>query len=191
MATDLRQNMLDLARQRAEREGLLERIELRQADATQLPFEEGEFDAVVCESVLTFVDDKQKAVCEFARAVKAGGSVGLNEQFWAQPPTPEMLDFTRHTWEFSDLPTVTQWVGMLQAAGLDQVRAEQRKIEARRESSQVSRYSLGEVWRMLSRTLGLYLNNPAFRRYMRDRPRMPRGLFEHLRYGVFVGKKGE
>ena len=92
MAVDLRQSMVELTRQRAEREDVLAKIETRQTDAVQLPFQDNEFDAVVCESVLTFVDDKQKAIAEFARAVKAGGGVGLNEQFWARPPTPEMLD---------------------------------------------------------------------------------------------------
>ncbi|MBN1148867.1 MAG: methyltransferase domain-containing protein [Anaerolineales bacterium] len=188
-AVDLRDSMIELTRQRAERERLLERIQLRQADARQLPFEDGSFDALVCESVLTFVDDKQKAIDEFARLVKAGGRIGLNEQFWARPPTPEMLEYVRRTWEFSDLPTVDQWLGMLQTAGLEQVQAIEFKIDARRESSQVSRYSPGDIWRMFSRILGLYLKNPQFRAYMRERSKMPKGIFERLVYGVFVGRK--
>jgi arsenite methyltransferase len=189
MAVDLRESMLVLTRQRAQKEGLLERIEMRQANATQLPFEDETFDAVVCESVLTFVEDRQQAIGEFARLVKQDGAVGLNEQFWIQPPTDEMRAYTHKVWEFNDLPSRVGWTGFMEQAGLHDIQSRGYQMDARREASQVERYGLSELWRMFSRTARLYLENAQFRTYMKDRMKMPKGLFDHLGYGIFAGKK--
>jgi hypothetical protein len=61
-------------------------------------------------------------------------------------------------------------------------------LKAGREASQVQRYSMGDMWRMVSRSLRMYLN-PAFRRYMKERTAMPKGLWEYLGYGLYVGRK--
>jgi hypothetical protein len=42
---------------------------------------------------------------------------------------------------------------------------------------------------MLTRSLSLYVGNPAFREYMRERRHTPKDLFEYLGYAVFVGRK--
>jgi|GEM_PF-6090231 len=42
---------------------------------------------------------------------------------------------------------------------------------------------------MFSRTMSLYIKNPAFRAYMKNRRRLPKDVFEHLGYGLFVGRK--
>ena len=189
MAVDLRESMLALTRQRAERSGLLDRIEMRQANATQLPFEAESFDVVICESVLTFLEDKPQAIHEFARVVVKGGRVGLNEQFWLQPPTEEMRAYVRKVWEFEDLPYQQDWMGFLEQAGLHDVQSQSYHLDARREASQVERYGLSEMWRMISRTTSLYLKSAEFRDYMKDRIKPPKGLFEYLGYGIYVGRK--
>ena len=81
MAVDLSEKMLSWARKRARRERLADRISFRQADVCQLPFADDRFDAVIEESVLAFVADKQKAVKELIRVTRPGGYVGLNESF--------------------------------------------------------------------------------------------------------------
>jgi ubiquinone/menaquinone biosynthesis C-methylase UbiE len=47
--------------------------------ATKLPFADQSFDAVLCESVLFFVADKQAAIHEMGRVVKPNGYLALNE----------------------------------------------------------------------------------------------------------------
>ena len=48
-------------------------VEWRQADAMQLPFEDGTFDAVVCQFGVMFFPDKAKAFSEARRVLRPGG----------------------------------------------------------------------------------------------------------------------
>src|SRR5690349_17469420 len=57
VATDLNQAMLD----QAAAVGTKRPVEWRQADAMQLPFPDGSFDAVVCQFGVMFFPDKPKA----------------------------------------------------------------------------------------------------------------------------------
>jgi ubiquinone/menaquinone biosynthesis C-methylase UbiE len=52
-------------------------IEWRQGDAAALPFGEGEFDAVLCQSALFFFPDVDAAVAEMSRVARAGGAVAV------------------------------------------------------------------------------------------------------------------
>jgi SAM-dependent methyltransferase len=69
VATDLNQPMLDLASE----VGTKRPVEWRQADALQLPFEGGVFDAVVCQFGVMFFPDKSKAFSEARRVLRPGG----------------------------------------------------------------------------------------------------------------------
>ena len=69
VATDLNQAMLDMAAD----VGTVRPVHWRQADAMQLPFEDGSFDAVVCQFGVMFFPDKPKAFSEARRVLKAGG----------------------------------------------------------------------------------------------------------------------
>jgi SAM-dependent methyltransferase len=70
VATDLSGAMLDCARDKL---GDLKGIEWREADAGALPFGVAEFDAVVCGFGLMFVPDRQAALRQVHRVLKAGG----------------------------------------------------------------------------------------------------------------------
>ena len=69
IATDLNQAMLDMASE----VGTSRPVQWRQADAMQLPFADGEFDAVVCQFGVMFFPDKAKAFAETRRVLRAGG----------------------------------------------------------------------------------------------------------------------
>lgn len=49
------------------------------ANAINLPFSDGYFDVVLCESVLFFIHDKEAALKEMARVVKPSGFLAINE----------------------------------------------------------------------------------------------------------------
>lgn len=74
VATDLNQPMLDMASEL----GTKRPVQWRQADAMQLPFEKGEFDAVVCQFGAMFLPDKSRAFAEAHRVLKAGGVLLFN-----------------------------------------------------------------------------------------------------------------
>jgi len=69
VATDLNQPMLD----HAAALGTKRPVEWRQADAMQLPFRNGTFDAVVCQFGVMFFPDKSKAFSEARRVLRSGG----------------------------------------------------------------------------------------------------------------------
>lgn len=69
VATDLNQPMLD----QASALGTARPVEWRQADAMQLPFPDGAFDAVVCQFGVMFFPDKPRAYAEAHRVLRPGG----------------------------------------------------------------------------------------------------------------------
>ena len=75
IATDLNEAMMNYA---AQKFPAGEDVEWKQADATELPFADQSFDAVVCQFGLMFFPDKPRAVAEVHRVLKPGGSFVFN-----------------------------------------------------------------------------------------------------------------
>src|SRR4051794_35601595 len=71
-ATDLNEPMLAYARARI---GGNPPLQWRRADALDLPFDDGEFDAVVCQFGIMFFPDKPRAMREFHRVLAPGGDL--------------------------------------------------------------------------------------------------------------------
>ena len=190
VGVDIRESMIARSSERAKKEGIEDRVEFRVADAQNLPFEDALFDVVICESVVTFIKDKQKAVSEYARVAKPGGYVGLNEERWIEIPPAQLVERVRHIWDIKpDIPTFEGWMGLLQGAGLSDIVVRTYRFNVRRESSQIKRYGFQDMWRMFYRTLFLYIKNPAFRKYMAERQRLPKDTFRYLGYAIFVGRR--
>ena len=77
-AEDLAGNSPDATLANARLEGVADRVEVKTADARQLPFPDGTFDAVVSRAALHNIyraDERAKAVAEIARVLKPGGRV--------------------------------------------------------------------------------------------------------------------
>jgi len=72
-AVDLSDEMLKIARQNIDGEGLRLRIELRRADCKDLPFADGSFDAVMSNSIIHHLPDPQPALAEMVRVLRPGG----------------------------------------------------------------------------------------------------------------------
>ena len=72
-AFDFDQAMVDRARRRLERRGLDDGVDLRFADATQMPYEDGLFDAVFESGVVHHVPDWRAALREVSRVLKPEG----------------------------------------------------------------------------------------------------------------------
>ncbi len=70
VVTDLNQAMLDHA---ATRQGSDDRVEWRQADALDLPFDRNSFDVVVCQFGVMFFPDRVRGYAEARRVLKPGG----------------------------------------------------------------------------------------------------------------------
>jgi ubiquinone/menaquinone biosynthesis C-methylase UbiE len=75
VATDLNQPMLDFAVRASPADA---RVLRRQADALALPFDDGAFDAVVCQFGVMFFPDKVRGAAEARRVLTAGGRFWFN-----------------------------------------------------------------------------------------------------------------
>lgn len=129
VATDLSLAMLDYA---AQHRGELPGVSFEQASADALPFEDGSFDALVCQFGIMFFDDKPAALAEFSRVVRPGGLlafsvweshdanpvVGLahrtiGEFFSSDPPGFLKLPFSYH--DIHDISTLVADAGFRDA----------------------------------------------------------------------------
>ena len=75
VSTDYVPSLLERGKVRAAAEGY--RMEFMEADAENLPFEDGAFDAAVSTVGVMFAPDQMRAAAEIFRVVKAGGVIGL------------------------------------------------------------------------------------------------------------------
>jgi ubiquinone/menaquinone biosynthesis C-methylase UbiE len=116
---DIAEQMLEHARAVAAQQRLA--IEYRHADAEQLPFVDGEFDALISTFGVMFATKPERAAAELARVVKPGGRVtlatwtpdsnvfhmfGVMKKFMALPATPPPSPF-----EWGRAARVTELLG--------------------------------------------------------------------------------
>ncbi|NQW28939.1 MAG: class I SAM-dependent methyltransferase [Ignavibacteria bacterium] len=104
--TDLSEDMLTIAKENAERRGILN-VETKACDVCELPFADNTFDAVSCRFGFMFFPDMELAAAEMMRVLKPGGRIatsvwsGPEKNFWVtaightinrnmqlQPPPP-------------------------------------------------------------------------------------------------------
>ena len=74
---DLTLEYCDTASALADRIGLGERVQYRQADALELPFEDASFDLVWTQHISMNIPDKKRMFGEMARVVKPGGRIAI------------------------------------------------------------------------------------------------------------------
>lgn len=86
VATDLNHAMLE----QAAAVGTARPVQWRDADAQQLPFADGEFDAVVCQFGVMFFPDRPKAYAEARRVLRPGGVFAFN--VWGRIEDNEFAD---------------------------------------------------------------------------------------------------
>lgn len=74
MATDLNPGMLEVAKEKIQNR----KIEWKVADAQDLPFDDHQFDHIVCQFGVMFFPDKEKSFKEAHRILKSGGKFIFN-----------------------------------------------------------------------------------------------------------------
>lgn len=78
-ALDLSAENLARTEDAANRRGLASLIEVVQADAERLPFDDGDFDALLCECAFCTFPDKDTAAAQMARVLKPSGRLALSD----------------------------------------------------------------------------------------------------------------
>lgn len=76
---DISEGMMALVTEKAEKAGVLDRIDLQVADGEALPYEEGTFDRVTCAFGIRNFEHKEKGLGEFRRVLRPGGRAVILE----------------------------------------------------------------------------------------------------------------
>jgi len=76
---DISEGMMALVTEKAEKAGVLDRIDLQVADGEALPYEEGTFDRVTCAFGIRNFEHKEKGLQEFRRVLRPGGRAVILE----------------------------------------------------------------------------------------------------------------
>jgi demethylmenaquinone methyltransferase/2-methoxy-6-polyprenyl-1,4-benzoquinol methylase len=119
---DPSRKMLEIGRQKVEKAGLSERIELVEGTAEALPFEDDSFDAVTIAFGIRNVPDRERALFEMARVTRPGGRIAILEL--SEPRGSLVAPFARF-----HVHTVVPWIGAL-LSGQKEYRYLQRSIAA-------------------------------------------------------------
>ncbi len=116
---DIMPEMVEKARQRAERENVSGLVEFRVADVTNLPFARGSFDLAMAESVTVFLD-KVKVYRQFYRVLKPGGRLADLEMAVINDLSPELKEQLHFYYGRGTDPLTFQgWVDALTEAGFE------------------------------------------------------------------------
>lgn len=195
MGVDINPLMVDRAWERAKRLKLTNLVDFKQADATELPFDNNTFNAVITESVTAFPEDKTRALQEYYRVTKPGGFIGLNEATWLRTPVPAEI----RAWASQDLGANVlplqpgEWVELMEQAGLVNIFHRTSTISTREESrGLLERYGWGGFLGSLVQAFSLYLRSSAYREFVKSIKRegiIPPDLDEFFGYGIYIGKK--
>jgi SAM-dependent methyltransferase len=100
VGVDLSEENVRAAAAEAANRGLDELVAFQLGDAERLPFEDGSFNAIVCECAFCTFPSKSIAAQEFHRVLKPGGQVGLS-------------DLTRTTEQLSGLEGLLSWIACI------------------------------------------------------------------------------
>jgi len=79
VGVDFSEGMLELGKEKVKKAGLQDRIEVRFADVTALPFDDNTFDASIIAFGIRNVQDYKKGIKELGRVLKSGGKVIILE----------------------------------------------------------------------------------------------------------------
>jgi arsenite methyltransferase len=188
MAVDLSEKMLSWAEQRAQREGVSDLVAFRQAGVCALPFQDNRFDAVLVESVLAFVEDKETAIGELIRVTRPGGYVGLNETYWTEKPSAELLSYSAAIGP--QILTEAEWRAVWEATSLQERTIQIRSLEARQEvRDRIKWVGWRSIFPAWGRVIKLLLTRPGARASIRGQLDAPPELFRLLGYALFSGRK--
>lgn len=78
-AVDFSPAVLDVARERVERAGVSDAVQIAQENLVELSFDDESFDYVLCWGVLMHIPRVEQAVAELSRVVRRGGSLVVSE----------------------------------------------------------------------------------------------------------------
>ncbi|MBT4490265.1 MAG: methyltransferase domain-containing protein, partial [Rhodospirillaceae bacterium] len=81
-AMDINEKFVRRTRERAQAEGLTDRITVHHMSDDRLPFEDGSIDRILCKNVLKYVDDPLASIQDCHRVLAPGGRLHVTDNDW-------------------------------------------------------------------------------------------------------------
>ena len=190
---DVSARMIKRANERKEKNNAT-RTTFLVADAGKtLPFEDDTFDIVITESVLNFIENKEKTLQEFKRVAKPGGYIGLNEVYLIneEKKIPErVLDSLNNSNFFqAEIMREEDYRELLEKVKLPIIYDRTGSIEAGDEARNMAdRFGWWHIIKTTLKTLYLALTNKKHRKFLTEARDTPEDLQKYLKYGIFVVK---
>ena len=185
---DLLPGMVDSAQRWAKSKGVGNLTAFRLGDAQDLPFEDDQFDALICESVNAFVPDKEKAMREYMRVVRPGGYIGFTEAIWIKTPS-EMIAQIIADATGQQLHSPEIWENLFQESGLVELYSENHQLSMRDEArNQGELVSFKDYMKILGRFFKLLFSDRETRSLMKYVASNPRQYFDYMGFGIYSGR---
>ncbi|MFW6160341.1 MAG: class I SAM-dependent methyltransferase [Acidobacteriota bacterium] len=190
---DLSEDMVKRAQERAARKKLSDKIKFTLGDARDIPFEDGIFDAVLCESVVAFSKEKQKVITEYKRATKTGGFLGINEVTWIRNPPLEQAQYLYMALGGAEFLTPDGWKHLFKNAGFKDIKANIYKTNVLRQwKSEVAQMNPRDYLGAWGKFFFILIKSPEARKWIK-RIAVPLksilNFFNYFGYGIYVAQK--
>jgi ubiquinone/menaquinone biosynthesis C-methylase UbiE len=123
VGVDFSGQIVEQARANAAEAGISQLVQFEQGDAERLPFEDGSFDALICECAFCTFPSKPQAASQFARVLRPGGRIGLSDLTRSAPLPPELDTLMAWVACIADAQPIKEYESILTEAGfsIDQV----------------------------------------------------------------------
>lgn len=117
--------------------GLTDRARFEVADANQLPYPDGSFDAVWAVEVLMYLPDRLRALKEIHRVLKPGGLFVLSDYTERVDLTDDQRAALATGFTVDSLPTAAQYDALVATAGFHVVRKEDATAHLHRSAARI------------------------------------------------------
>jgi ubiquinone/menaquinone biosynthesis C-methylase UbiE len=123
VGVDFSRQIVEQANANAAEAGISQLVQFKQGDAERLPFEDGSFDALICECAFCTFPSKAQAASQFARVLRPGGRIGLSDLTRSGTLPPELDTLMAWVACIADAQPIEEYMSILTVAGfsMDQV----------------------------------------------------------------------
>jgi ubiquinone/menaquinone biosynthesis C-methylase UbiE len=195
VGVDISPAMVRRSARRARKKGLTERAAFLVGSGTALPFDDGSFDVVLSESVNSFIPDRVRALSEYRRVAKPGGTVGMNECVWLESPPGDLAAYLERVTGARFMDAKGSWSRLLEQCGFDAVSEHIHRTGILEqwcsEVRQADAHEFVAAWGSFVRG---FFSNAEYRSFARTALKVPASAGRMLRYfgyGIYVGYKPE
>lgn len=142
---------------RAAAAGVADRVSFQHADAMELPFGEGSFDAVWALESIIHMPDRVQALKEMARVVRPGGRVVLTD-FFERAPIPahkqKAVDGFYRNWVMGPMVRIDDYPRLVREAGLRLVEVSDISVQVMKRTLEGIAVRIAQDSKHIGETLG-------------------------------------